>query len=507
MKNLYNLIGKLSQSEKRYVKLRLQSTKSASQSLLYFDAISKQDNYSFEELKKIDDKTTPVLRSNLDKLYRSILKQLRIFHSNSTIDSKLQGILSDVKLLQDKGLIKEAKKMNAKLIKQCKENEQFEVLKQALSNYWILMHLSGDLTYEASGELEAEINWCRRMMEELEELNNFYRQGVSLYYSYFFKEKKPAYLEGIKEILKEPLLQTADVFESANARMVFFEVKSLCNMVLGNLKDHHEVRRLQLKLLFTSSIFSKDYLNQLLVTSNLFTYLKADYKLTEFKNYLLFFECYFRPIVKKTSDSVLVEKFFDVYYQNKVFEQQFIGDVSVVNQMVEGFTLLVQNRTIVNRLLISRTYIALAELLILVGGTSSIIPLLIDYQDWDKANKTSSNFIESELLFLLTYLNKGKVDVFHQKVATLKKFINSKKIKLDYNQSSLLNCLEAHSRSDANSQMELDKITKPVFKVFILSLQKNKPIEVIRPEVFKLNKENYLIENDELLNLLQKVAK
>lgn len=63
------------------------------------------------------------------------------------------------------------------------------------------------------------------------------------------------------------------------------------------------------------------------------------------------------------------------------------------------------------------------------------------------------------------------------------------------------------SRSDVDLELELDKITKPAFKVFMLSLQKNKPTEVIRLEVFKVNTESYLIENDELLTLLQKVAK
>ena len=307
MKNLYTLIKNLTQSEKRYVKLRLQSTKAASQSILYFDTIAKQKQYNFGEIEVLDDKSIPVLRSNLDKLYRSILKQLRLFHSESNNEVKLQGVFTDVKLLQEKGLIKEAKKLNAKLIKYSKEAELFHILKKAVSNQWILLHLSGTLTFEATEELEQDIDFCRACETEQENLNKIYRRGVSLYYSYFFKEKNPKYIEEIKEILNLPLIGSHVELLSSSSKMVYFEVKSLCYMVLADIVNHHEQRKEQLELLFTAPVFERDYINKLLVTSNVFTYLKSKSKIIEFGVYLDFFESYFLRVIKKNSnDSVLV---------------------------------------------------------------------------------------------------------------------------------------------------------------------------------------------------------
>lgn len=485
------------------MKLRLHSTKAASQSILYFDTIAKQRRYNFDQLVQLDDKSVPVLRSNLDKLYRSILKQLRIFHAETNIEVKLQGVLSDVKLLQDKGLIKEAKKLNAKLIKYAAEEEQFHILKKAVSNQWILLHLSGMLTIEATNELEEQIDRCRDQEIELDELNKLYRKGVSIYYSYFFQEKKSEYQDNIKRMLDNELIKYDSFLHSANAQMVYYEIKSLCRMVLGDLQGHHKERKKQLELLFSSSVFEKDYINKLLVMSNVFTYLKIGSKLEEFGVYLDVFERYFSKVIKNSSDSVLIEKFYDVYFQNKIYQQHFNPSQNEVDELVFDFKDLVEEKKILNKLLISRTYLSLSELLIVADIEKRVIPLLIEYQDWDKMNKSSKSFIDSELLFMVIYWKRKKIDSLESKMNAFKKFIKTKSIKLDYDQMSVLNVIEWAGFGAKKPKVVIERIKKPVNKIILDSIVNDEKFSENAKAYFKNSEEVYNSESDSLMSLLK----
>lgn len=502
MKNLYNLIKNLSQSEKRYIKLRLQSTKAASQSILYFDTIARQKNYDFDQLANIDSKSVPVLRSNLDKLYRSILKQLRIFHADTNKEVKLQGVLTDVKLLKEKGLIKEAKKLNAKLVRYAKEEEQFHILKKALSNQWILLHLSGMLSFETTEKLEEDMEWAREREIEQEELNKLYRRGVGLYYSYFFKEKKSEYIDGIKEILAGKLVSSEETLGSDNSKMVYFEIRSICRMVLGDLKGHHEERKRQLKLLFSAVLFERDYINKLLVTSNLFTYLKINCKIKEFSHYLDFFGEYFSRVAKTSSDSVLIEKYFDVFFQNKIFQQYFLGSTEEIESLIKDFLSLVNERRLVNKLLISRTYLSLSELLIILEIPKRVIPLLIEYQDWDKTNKVSKSFIDSELLFLVIYWKREKFDSLELKITAFTKFVKAKDVKLDYDQATLLAVIKHNYLGDDKPKVDYKRLKKPANKIIIESILKGKSFAEQAKLHFQDQSDGYENECDNLLQLL-----
>lgn len=502
MKNLYNLIQNLSQSEKRYIKLRLTSTKSSSDTLNYFDALGKQSEYNFEALKKIDNKTTTVLRSNLDKLYRSVLKQLRLFHSNINPETKLQGILFDVNLLREKGLIVEAKKLNAKLIKLCKQEEQFQILHKALSNQWLLHHLSGMLSFEMTNDLELEISECKHKENELEELNSLYRRGVSLYYSYFFKAKKPIYLEEIQLLLDKNLLRDLDALKSASSKMVGYEISSLCHMVLGDLKNHHVIRKDQLKLLFTSPIFKTDFINKLLVTSNVFTYLKSKAYLEEFTAYLNVYKNYFEPIVEKTTDNVLIEKYYDVLFQNSIYKTQYLEDPTLVFDLIDLFNKVTRTNVLNNTLLINRTYLSLAEALVLKAEYKKAIPLLIEYQDRAKANRASKSYIDSELLFLFIYREMGKVDAFESKISSLDKAIKTKEIPLDQDQEVFLNILQSIYYDRKVSTKEIELVKKRSVKLMATALLTQDRVIDLISTFFSPSKEDYLSKEDEVLKCI-----
>lgn len=498
MKNLYNLIHKLTQSEKRYVKLRLQATKSSSQSLQYFDTIAHQRKYNFEDLELLDNKSTPVLRSNLDKLYRSILKQLRIFHAEASSEVRLQGILSDVNLLQEKGLIKEAKKLNVKLVKYAEEEEVFGVLRKALSNQWLLNHLSGTLTPEITQWVEDGIAAAQLKEQEIEQLNALYRKAVSNYYAYFFKEKKEAYLVATRALLQHERLKNK-TFKSANAEMVFYEITAIGNIMLGDLAAHHETRKSQLSMLFTADIFKKDYINKLLVTSNLFTYLKNKNKFVEFSHYLDFFENYFGKVIQRNNEPILVEKYYDVFFQNKIYQQQFALNSKRITTLVNDFKVLVESKTLSNKILISRTYLSLAELLLLIGEERKVIPLLIEYQDWDKTNKTSKSFIDSELLFLQVYWRRQKNDAFDAKIIYVDKQLSTAKISLDDEQAVVLKLLKRLKTGEDVTNMVLDDIKKQSTKLLMKQLNPSVNIDKMNIDF----DDDFVPSSDKLLVMLR----
>lgn len=494
MKNLFNLIQNLTQSEKRYVTIRLSGTKASSDSLQYFELLANQSRYDFSELKTVSDKKDRVLRSNLDKLYRSILRQLRIFHSEKNNESKLQGQLLDVNILKEKGLITEAKKLNAKLIKSSKEKEEFPILKKALANHWILLHLSGMLSIEATQELESEIEDCKIKEVEIDELNQFYRRGVSLYYSYFFKSKKASYLEDIKELLKYPRLENVGVLKSDNAQMVGFEVVSLCYMMLGDLANHHQTRKKQLKLLLSSPIFKTDFLNQLLVMSNLFTFLKTKGEIKEFTAYLEVFEKYFKPIVSSVNDSVLTEKFYDVYFQNTVYKHQVLNVLVGNDELIEQFETAVENGDITNRILIARAYLSLVELALQHSDFKKAIHLLITYQDLDKANKSSKLFIDSELFYLYIFKCMKKLDSYENKLITFDKYIKNKGLTLDAEQELVREVIEKDIEISSDQR---GLIKKKIYQIITSGTAAD--------TIFQNNE--YQEDQDELLQILKNEIK
>jgi len=422
MRSLFKLVKSLHPSEKRYVNLKLQSNKSNSLLHSYFETLQNQNEYDFEFIADKYSKTSPkVLKNSLRNLYSNVLKYLRSYNANSHDESVLADMLRDVRILQDKSMFDEAGKLNKRLLKQSSTLEYFYYEKEAIRNKWNLSHLKGELSHDFTDEIEESFSEVIEKELEISKININYRRAVTLYYEYFFYERK--------EETKQMLIKLADSIKnqgmarlkSAKSMMSSYEILAMGSIIQGDILAHHNVRKDQLKLLLTSEVFEKDYLSQLLVLSNLFTYLKSVKSIKILKDYMQYMKSYFLPLVEKNADGVLTEKYYDIYFQNQVHIQNWYLNNEVINQLLEEFKAVSKKEFKRNTLLLSRVYLSFAQLLILSGDYKQALRHLIEYQSLSLDKKNSTNFVDSELHLLMLYHLMGKQDVFDKGFETIKR--------------------------------------------------------------------------------------
>ena len=109
---LFKLIKSLTKSEKRFFKLSSSLQHGDKNYLKIFDFIEKQSNYDENELKTTFESETFVkhLPSEKNHLYKLILKSLRSYYSEQSINSTLKEEIKNVEILYNKALYKECEK-------------------------------------------------------------------------------------------------------------------------------------------------------------------------------------------------------------------------------------------------------------------------------------------------------------------------------------------------------------------------------------------------------------
>ena len=104
--NIFHLITSLSKSEKRYFKTSLSEKAVNKNYVKLFNIIDKQTEYDENEIRKVFKDEKFVKQLHVTKIYLTelILKNLRSYHSDKSINSKLINILNDIEILFDKEL-------------------------------------------------------------------------------------------------------------------------------------------------------------------------------------------------------------------------------------------------------------------------------------------------------------------------------------------------------------------------------------------------------------------
>lgn len=444
MKSLFKLVKSLDPTEKRYVNLKLQSNKTNSLLHSYFETIQSQSEYDFDAIAEKYNKTSAkVLQNSLRNLYANILKYLRSYNSQSDDEGILADMLKDVRNLQEKSMLIEADKLNKKLLKHSKTLEFFFYEKEALLNSWNLNHLRGELNQEFTDGIERALEEATKRENEVSSINSNYRQAVTLYYQYFFYERKEETKSKLLGITESTFISDVDSLMSSKAKMSSFEIQAMACIIKGDIEGHHNVRKSQFKLLVTAELFKRSYLSQLLVFSNLFTYLKAKGAIDVLRSYLDYMKDYYLPFVYKNTDGVLTEKYYDIYFENHIYLQNWFLDKEVIDSLLEEFKTVSKKEFRRNNLLVSRVYLSFSQLLILSGDFKHALRHLIEYQSLSIDKKNSTYFVDSELHLLMVYHLMEKQDVFDKSVETIRRKDRIETIVFNSDQKTLFNAFYA----------------------------------------------------------------
>lgn len=164
--DLHRLIRSLTASEKRYIKVMAGKAGDEARYLKLFDAIdSFKDEYDEDLLRTryANETFIKFLAAEKKNLMVVILRAMRAYHAESTIDNQLHDLLLDESFLRSKGLVEHRKKVIAKAKELAKNHERFTALYQVVERefYLALETHTKDLVDE-----------CNRLMDERDHTMN-----------------------------------------------------------------------------------------------------------------------------------------------------------------------------------------------------------------------------------------------------------------------------------------------------------------------------------------------
>ncbi len=261
MEHLHQLIQNLSRSEKRYYSLYAKGNRSDSVLLQLFDAISKQPTYDEEVIKKRFKKARFVDQLTVTKnhLYESILKAMRQYHADKSVESQLVGLMQDVDLLMEKQLYDQCLKKLKKAKSIAGENDLHEGVVVLLGNELQLMAAKFYKGVDDK-EIEALTKEYEDLLEQLEELITIRGIEAKLFRHYYMYRKDrmdPAY---IKKLMKSPYLKDENKLKSFKAKLHFYNIHAQYNNLMLNPEKTYEYRKRMLEAIEENPGKSKNLL-------------------------------------------------------------------------------------------------------------------------------------------------------------------------------------------------------------------------------------------------------
>lgn len=505
MEKTHELIKSLSKSEKRMIKMRLNGTKSDSILNTIFDTLSKQSKFDLKTLSKITKQTESLTKVSLRLLFEVVLKHLRSSDSTKSKELELRDSLAIVKLLKDRKLINEASIRCAKLIKEAVLFEEFTVLQEASFEYWNIHLLKTDLSVDDHSEIQVQIKNSEEKIKETNHLESIYRQTAFYYQEYYFKKRNTETKEKLVEATS--FLPPFAILKSVKAKHTYYEIKCMESVVLTNEKVHHNLRKDQLLLMFSSVVFEDKNLHKLLVFSNIFMFLKSKGHINHLQSYLNFTKQFFQDKISKNQDWALSERYFDIYFQNEIYVQVWLQNEKKIDTLFEEFNEVLKKKKIVNKHLTSRIYLAFIELFIISNKLKKAQEFLVDFFYLLKKSKTSINYIEGEVFSIITNFLIGNPDISESQTNNLKRKIRRNNIDIGKDLASLFELI-THSRTnkekDINEYLKEFNIRK-TFKLLAFQFKEGHTISnSIREQHFIIKDQDYSEQKDEYLNQLKR---
>lgn len=228
---LFKLIKSLSKSEKRFFKLSSSLQSGEKNYIKIFDFIEKQDEYDEEQLKNHfkDERFVAHLPSEKNHLYKLILKSLRMFYGEQSLNSILQQEIKNVEILYQKALFSECSKIIKKAKNIASEHEKFF--------FWIdLITWEKKLIEEAFEEGDFTYDLDQLISEEekvLAQLRN-YAEYYALYskINYVFRSggftRNDAEKAIVDNIADNHLIKGKNTAISQRATFICYYIKGLC---------------------------------------------------------------------------------------------------------------------------------------------------------------------------------------------------------------------------------------------------------------------------------------
>ena len=239
--NLFSLIKSMSPTEKRYFRMQsaVQKKGKTSNSLALFDLINNMDSYN--EAALLSQINNEKLKKNLSTekvhLYNSILRSLRAYHSSAKPETKIRNLITDVEILNDKGLYKPALQ---RLKQAWKLADKFEYLHFK----WELLTLKRRLLIRlnlSNSDDSLQTNIYRRelVLAKLQNLNSYleiYDNCLLARLQFARKDRNPS-ISGIESLADKDLLSNPQKALTAESKLLYYAIWRLLSEL--GIKDRN----------------------------------------------------------------------------------------------------------------------------------------------------------------------------------------------------------------------------------------------------------------------------
>ena len=262
---LFKLIKSMTPSEKRYFKVYASNHRSNNVNKYFqlFDAIDSQKKYDDGALKEViyegeqlQSKKFPELKSYL---FESILKSLQAYDEKTSVDYKIKGLLSNVKVLYNRSHYVECKEYLAKARKLAIKYEAFIDLLEILDWKKRIAYTLIDIPF-----LDKEL----KNIEEEEKNYLSHLQNIAdykhLFFEIYFLVKKEAFIRSEKKlpILNEfknhLLLQNLSTAKSHRAKILYYRIRSLYYSFVLKYKKFYSYNKELIMLMESAPHFLKE---------------------------------------------------------------------------------------------------------------------------------------------------------------------------------------------------------------------------------------------------------
>ena len=237
---LFKLIKSLTKSEKRFFKLSSSLQSGEKNYLKIFDFIERQTSYDENELKNAFKGETFIkhLPSEKNHLYKLILKSLRSYYSEQSVNSMLTQEIKNVEILYNKALYRECEKFVSRAKQMAEKYEKFyywfELIsweKRLLESAYESGVFSTDLDKLVKEE-EMVIAKLRNLAEYTviySKINLVFRSGG------FTRNEKERKM--VEDIANYHLIKGKNTALSSKAASICYYIKGLCAATNRNYDD------------------------------------------------------------------------------------------------------------------------------------------------------------------------------------------------------------------------------------------------------------------------------
>lgn len=239
--DLFDLIHALDKAEKRYFKLYASLQKGGKNYQRLFDEVSKQERYDEDALKHKfkGESFTKQFHVAKNYLYNLILRSMRAYNENRTVEGKLSNLMMDASFLENKGLYSQAQKALKRGRKLAEDYELHYMLLEILSR-----QRSKSVEFSLKELEERSKTYFEQTWDLLELLKNEtrYHELSDTFFITFRKHRllrDEQKLKELSKLLDDKLLQDDARPKSLYGTYLFHFIHALYNMISGNVYEAH----------------------------------------------------------------------------------------------------------------------------------------------------------------------------------------------------------------------------------------------------------------------------